>query len=957
MLKRLIEVALPIEEVSECSAHEKNIRHGQISTLHIWWARRPLAACRAAVFASLIPDPDDPECPESFRKLVGEVLGGGNFTPKNSDGSTVQDTPRNRCLQFIKRFSEWENASDPSYLNAANRLLSSANAITAPKVLDPFAGGGAIPLESARLGCESHAVELNPVAHIIETCTLVYPQRFGRAKSRRTPEYIKALIHHASSADGRSLFPSQARASLGLKLPSLKLSEKQYQANPLVADVRFWGRWVLERAREELQQFYPPDKDGSHPVGYLWCRTVKSPDPQTNAHIPLVRQLWLANRAKPKIALRMKTRKELGRCEFEVVSAERFDFDPGEGTMRRGQALCPFSQVVASSKYLQAEGRAGRMGVQLMAVITGKDNTTGKRYRAVNSADEAVVECAARALRDAQHRFGEDIIPTEPLKAWSGVFNAPLFGMKQWADLFNPRQLLSIVTFVRYVREAAKEIAKCHDEEYAKAIVTYLGVAVDEVCRFTTTLNAWKPDAQAINHMWGRQALPMIWDYCENCVIGDHGGTWAYRLEQFLKTVENLARVPNVSHAQRGSVLALPFEDTSFDAVVTDPPYYDAVPYSDLSDFFYVWLKRTVGPFYPDDFRTPLTPKTQEVVSHLGNNYPGQKKTARDYEERMRVALGEINRVLKQDGVAAVMFAHKTTSAWESVIGALMGSGLLVTASWPIHTEQKSRMRAQGSAALASSVTLVCRKRKVAAGSGIWDDVRQELKAIAQERLDFFWNQGIRGADFFISAIGPALSVFGQYERVTKLSGEEVKVGQFLDEVRSLVSNFALAKILKTMQTGTIDPESRFYVVWKWSYGDAKVPADESFKLSQALGLDTDRLWDKTGVLEKSGENVQATAVAKRIKIKNLGEPTADGASASLIDVLHRMCAFREKGDTQGMGVFLGRSGHANNHSLWLVAQAVSEILPDGEKEKQLMQGLLNQKEQLEQSTEQRQLF
>ncbi len=254
-------------------------------------------------------------------------------------------------------------------------------------------------------------------------------------------------------------------------------------------------------------------------------------------------------------------------------------------------------------------------------------------------------------------------------------------------------------------------------------------------------------------------------------------------------------------------------------------------------------------------------------------------------------------------------------------------------------------------------MTLVCRKRGSEAGFGLWDDVRQELKNVAQERLDFFWKQGIRGADFFISAIGPALSVFGKYGRVTKLSGEEVTVGQFLDEVRSLVTNYALTKILKTSQTGTIDPESRFYVVWKWSYSDARVPADESFKLAQALGMDTNLLWDKTGVLEKSGENVQAMPVSKRIKIKNLGEPSTTGTPASLIDVLHRMCAFREKSDTQGMAQFLNRSGHANNHSLWLIAQAVSEILPDGDKEKQLMQGLLNQKEGLVEETRQGRLF
>jgi putative DNA methylase len=320
-------------------------------------------------------------------------------------------------------------------------------------------------------------------------------------------------------------------------------------------------------------------------------------------------------------------------------------------------------------------------------------------------------------------------------------------------------------------------------------------------------------------------------------------------------------------------------------------------------------------------------------------------------------AFAEIDRVLTKSGICAVMFAHKTTAAWETLIRGLLMSGLVVTGSWPLHTEMKTRIRAMASAALASSVTLVCRKRTENTGTGLWDDVRQELKELAQERLDFFWNQGIRGADFFISAIGPALSVFGKYERVTKLSGEEVTVGQFLDEVRSLVTNYALTKILHTTHTAAIDPESRFYVVWKWSYSDAKVPADESFKLSQALGMHTEEMWDRTGVLEKGGENVQAVSITKRMRVKNLGEPSRDGAPAGLIDVLHRLCAFREKGDTQGMAQFLRQSGQANNPTLWLVAQAISEILPDGEKEKQLMQGLLNQREALEVATGQGTLF
>jgi adenine-specific DNA methylase len=383
------------------------------------------------------------------------------------------------------------------------------------------------------------------------------------------------------------------------------------------------------------------------------------------------------------------------------------------------------------------------------------------------------------------------------------------------------------------------------------------------------------------------------------------------------------------------------------------------VPYADLSDFFYVWHKRCLGAFLPDLYRTSVTPKAQELV-HQSSRYTPEakrKKTRHFFESGMRDAFSEMSRVLSASGIGGVMFAHSSTSAWEALIRGMLDAGIFVTSSWPLHTERKGRLRARNSAALASSIHLVCRKRQPTSGVSLWDDVRQELKKVANERLDFFWTQGIRGADFFISAIGPALSVFGKYERVTKLSGEEVTVGQFLDEVRSLVTNYALTKILHTPHTVAIDPESRFYVVWKWSYGDAKVPADESFKLAQALGIATEVMWDRTGVLEKSGESVQAVPITKRLRIKNLGEPSTNGTPASLIDVLHRLCAFREKGDTQGMAQFLGQSGQANNPTLWLMAQAISEILPDGDKEKQLMQGLLNQREGLAEATQQRALF
>jgi adenine-specific DNA methylase len=972
MLKRLIEVALPLKEVSEQSAREKSIRHGHISTLHIWWARRPLAACRAAIFASLIPDPDDPECPPQFRKLVMEVLGRGEFTPKNGEGSPVEDTPRNRCLEFIKHLVRWENSNDPEYIEPAKTLIAAAHKFLlpsatgdAPKVLDPFTGGGAIPLEALRLGCEAHAVDLNPVAHLIELCTLVYPQKYGQPKSRSAPDYIKRLIAHNKAkkkgASGRELFDDGEAAPTIIVdevIPDVEITEAEYKKNPLAADVKYWGHWVLAKARQTIERFYPLDSSGGTPVAYLWARTIECPNPTCKAIIPLLPHTWLCKKSDRSVALKIEVCKKDRTCTFVVHDSKSLDFDPGQGTMQRGNALCPFCKQVASASYLRSQAQSGKMGQIMTTVISVKPGQAGKRYLAATEQDRSVFIAAHKSLEELKAATNGSLLPTEAIsRGEPRRISPPLYGLERFVDLFNSRQLLALATFASVVSDVITQLQQHEDEEYAAAVGTYLGLCVSRFADFNSSLCTLNTvGGRGVAHTFTRQSLPMVWDYAESTPFNQQGANWESCIDAAHGSI-SLIQISRHATVSVASATAIPIDDQRCAAVITDPPYYDAVPYSDLSDFFYVWLKRTLERSHAHIFRTPLTPKQLEIVEQRPHKSLRNRKDSVFYESMMGQAFCEAHRVLEDTGIMAVMFAHKTTSAWESLISGLLRSGITISGSWPLHTEKPGRMNSIGTASLASSVTLVCRKRHETAGNGLWDDVRQELRTVAQERLDFFWRQGIRGADFFISAIGPALSVFGKYDMVTKLSGEEVSVGQFLDEVRGLVTSYALAKILKTTHTGIIDPESRFYVVWKWSYADAKVPADESFKLSQALGLNSETLWDSTGVLEKSGENVQATPVAKRIKVKTLGEPAADGAPASVIDVLHRMCAFREKGDTQGMAEFLGRSGHANNHSLWLIAQAVSEILSDGDKEKQLMQGLLNQKEGLEAAARDKKLF
>jgi adenine-specific DNA methylase len=469
MLKRLIEVALPLKEVSEQSAREKSIRHGHISTLHIWWARRPLAACRAIVFASLIPDPDDPECPKEFRTLVKEILSRNEFKPKNGDGSTVEDTPRNRCLEFIKYLVRWENSNKPEYIEPARKLIAAAHKILhpdsdsdAPKVLDPFAGGGAIPLEALRLGCEAHAIDLNPVAHLIELCTLVYPQKYGQPNSRPVPDYIKRLVVHNQQKENRTSSPSgsvsqKSFADSGTTygedgdiIPGVEITEEEYQSNPLSADVKYWGHWMQKEAQRKVGHLYPPDPDGAIPIAYLWARTVKSPNPQTPHSTPLLRHTWLKKKSKNKLAFSIVTDDNTGEFTFKISSNGEIDFDPSEGTVKQGKGVCVFSQTTIPNEYLRKEGKAGRIGNQLIAVVLSPIDGP-RKYRVATREDQNVVNQAGNMLAELveEQAFGslptvpDELIPKTEIRRLS----VPLYGYDTFGKLFTPRQLVTVITW------------------------------------------------------------------------------------------------------------------------------------------------------------------------------------------------------------------------------------------------------------------------------------------------------------------------------------------------------------------------------------------------------------------------------------------------------------------------------------------------------------------------------
>lgn len=856
--RRLIEDSLPLAEISEYSAKEKSIRHGHISTLHLWWARRPLAAARAATMAALLPEPRDESERQLFHRLITESL-------------------------------DWELGKEPQrQVDRLREILGEYGVVDAPKVLDPFSGGGALPLEAERIGAEAFATDLNPVAHLIQLATLYYPQRFARLKADRTPE---------DKLSGRSR---------------------------LISEVERWGRVVQERASADIEDYYRTD-NGDEPLFYIWARTVRCQNPACRVEIPLVGSSYLIKKSDYIVALLPRASSDRKSIEFEVVENPNASVDLSAGTITGGNAVCPCCEQISPSKYIKAQGKAVGLGHRLLAIAV-RDGTRGKRYRVPTAAE------AKRAVSvPTPEDFGDiPAIPHEPMPPQGTLgFRVQVYGFETWGSIYNPRQVLAMATFARHVRRVADEVREANEDlgkeaaEFSRAVATYLGLCVSKLADFLSTICVLNyTGGRGVGHTFRMQALAMTWDYAETNPFNELAAAWPKIVDDLLRTLDLLV-FSGSADVRRASADSLPFADKMFDAVITDPPYYDAVPYSDLSDYFYVWLRRAIGDVHPEALATELTPKRSEMVEN-----PAHKKSAEFFEQAMSRAFGEAHRTMKDEGIMVLVFAHKSTSAWETLLKALLEKNLVVTASWPIETEKPGRTRAIGSAALASSVFIVCRKR-AAHDDGFLDDVEPALSARLHERLDYFWSQGIRGADFFMSAISPAVEVFGRYKRVLKLSGDEVTVAELLDKVRAIVADYALQRIVHGEAAGNVDEASRFYVIWRWAFGTTEVESGEAIHMAQSMGCEFNELVADKGVLKKKGDKVSLKGPLDRKKVKALGDPAATGTLAPLIDVLHRAANLWAAGERQDLSDFLVEAlppGGADR--MQRLAQSIVDVLP-----------------------------
>ncbi len=882
--KRLIEDTFPVKEVSAEAAHEKYIRSGHISTLHIWWARRPLASSRATAYAALIPPPND-----------------------------IDDWNQKRY--FIRDLSKWENSLNAHFIKKAQEEILEANSGVPPKVLDPFGGGGAIPLEALRLGCETYSNDLNPVAVLIQKCTLEYPQKYDNPPGQTTK-------------------------------------------NTLSTDVKKWGEWVLTEAKKELGKFYPEEKDGSIPLGYIWARTVPCQSPSCEVEIPLMKQFWLSNKPKKKVALYPYLKD--GNVKFKIVGdgyeAKPDDFNPTKGTISRAVAICLCGTTIEAkiTRKLFQEGKAGQ---RMVAVIEQEPRTRNKRYRVTTDRDLEIFQEVEEYLSEKQESllvaWGMNPVLDEDLPLMSGVFNVAIYGINQWGKLFNSRQKLALITFVEKVKTAyQKMLDEGKELEYAKAVVSYLALILSRHSSYNSTSCWWEPLGERGFNVFGRQALPMVFDYSEQNPYGILTGNWLNQVNITSEIISHLSSTLFLQSATvtHSSATAIPYPNEFFDAVFTDPPYYNSVPYADLSDFFYVWLKRTLGDLYPELFSTPLAPKNQEITEMAGwdsRRYAHKDKSF--FEENLKESFQEIYRVLSANGVAIIVYAHKSTEGWETLINSLLDSGLVVTGAWPLSTEMATRLGANESATLTSSIYIISRKIE-REPTGFYGEVKEELTTYLNAKLHRLWEEGLGGADFFIAAIGSAIEVFGRYEKVMDFEGGVIRAARLLDDVREIATDYAVRQILHNGFAGEISDLTRFYVLWRWEYGEARVPFDEARKLAQSCGVDLAQEWGGNSFIKKEKQFIRVLGPQTRM-LDDLSN------TEELIDTLHKVLLLWEKGQRDEMLRVLRDSSYGDSEAFYRVAQAISETLPIESREKKLLDGFLAGRERVREQMRQGLLF
>lgn len=910
------------------------------------------------VFASVVPDPDDPRCPTVFRKAVEQYL--KSHVPaelthyfrgrqvirdpdpyKPCDG--IADTLRNRLLAFIAKWSpeqvafelgksgtspkpanllddrsliKWEttdptNPQGRAILRTARNLVLAAYDGKSPVVLDPFSGGGAIPLEAARLGCQAIANDYNPVAYLILRATCELPQRYGRPGKRRT------VVEQMGQ----------------------KVEQEVDVPNVLAHDIERWAGEMLERARQKIGRFYPQGKDGRPLVGYLWARTAPCVNPACKEEMPLLSTLLICNKDGKRIALAMDVDRDRKTVTFGIVRDKAIPRT--EGTMQsRGNVRCIYCEQVTPVDKIREAGRAGKLGARMVAVILETPN--GKDYRPVEETDLAAFREAA-ALE--VERPGEFILQelaevdgTESCAVQHPNIRVHPYGLKTWGSLYNPRQLLAMQTFIGCFHDVLPGLkVAIADEGYRQAVEIYLSLWVSRNAMRMTTVGRWDIGEEKFQTPFEGSRLPMKWDYPEANPFAGVTGGFGNQLDLLLtvlrreSTTEQLPAV-----VSQGDSAALPLADGSSNVVVTDPPYFDAFAYADLSDFFYIWLKRLVGDQLPEVFSLPQTPKSEEATALKHRHHGDAQKADEHFTRKLTEVFAEAKRTCKPDGCFSIVFAHQSSEAWTALINSLFTAGLNIEATWPIEMEMKNRMRGLNSAALETSITVICRPRVVGSAAA-FKDVRKEIEQVVRDSVKRFWDYGFRGADLIVACYGPAVGVFGRHERVEKADGTTVGVPELLHLARRAARD-AIAGGFNA------DTLSTLYYVWANLYGAGEQSWDDA-RLVVQIGSDESAmdLARSHGIFVLDGSSCRLALLADRTGSRGLGTDT----KPPLIDALHRSLFLWKQEKRSDLVAYLAERDLIEDAPFWKLAQALFEVFPRDTEDWKLVSALLTERETL----------
>ncbi len=860
--RKLIEVALPLDAINAASAREKSIRHGHPSTLHLWWARRPLAACRAVLFASLVDDPS--AWPDEF--------------PTEED----QKAERERLFGIIEELVPWKNTNDPAILQRARAAIAKSCDGQLPTVLDPFAGGGSIPLEAQRLGLGASACDLNPVAVLINKALIEIPPIFaGRSPVHADPER-PAELGTWSGAQG------------------------------LVSDVRHYGEWMRDQAETRIGHLYPTvqlsrDQGGGDAtvIAWLWARTVPCPNPACGVDMPLLNSFALSRRKNREAWLDPFVDPSAEAVRFNVRRGEGC---PKRGTVTRSGAVCLACGSAVPLKEVRSAAQRGGLGSQLICTIG-----EGDRQRVYLEADEEHLPV------DISHPVDP---PSGDLPPNPRAVTTPNYGLTKWSDLFTARQLTALCTFSDLVLEARQQVladaltAGLPDDStplheggtgaagYADAVAHYLGVTVGRLANRSSTQCFWDPGGGNVQQVFARPALPMIWVFAEGNPFSSSSGNFLGQLDYLLAALEN---VPAGGEGHAEQLDARSLARLGQKAVVcTDPPYYDNIPYADLSDFFYVWLRRCLSDVHPNLFSTLLVPKAQEMIAEPARQGDWDSAAA-FFEQGLREAFSAILEVHDHDYPFTLFYAFKqaetneqgtASTGWETMLEGLLDAGVTITGTWPIRTEQPGGLREVGRAALASSILLVCRRRPTDAPLTTRRDFLAVLRAELPQALRQLQQGNIAPVDLAQASIGPGMAVFSRYARVVEADGSTMRVRDALAAI-----NQALDVVLDE-QEADFDADTRWAISWYAEFGFEKGSSGVAETLSKAKNTSIGGLV-QAGVLLQQGNSCRLVSLDELVEDWN---PRTD-VRPTVWEVVHYLICQNESGGERAAAELLRTVG------------------------------------------------